>query len=155
MFKNWVTTTNHRNVCRTLLAMESRQQTTRLLLDNAYARSHPQLTQAYHTLNKACPSLFKFTIAGVEIEPDEDIVVDSQHVRPDPKHANPAARVRIETSKTSDPWLSIKNNHKLGVTHSFNVALTSAYSKDYEMHNVATFEHWSIQWAKQLRFTDP
>jgi hypothetical protein len=82
---------------------------------------------------------------------------ESHKLVSDPDHADVEAQVRIipKGDLLKDPLLSIQYNHKLDVTHPFNTALFDAYKTDYGMPNINCLQHWSVQWAKRLKYVEP
>lgn len=90
-FKKIVYNTNFSNVERHLLMRKSLQQTTRLILVDAYRSSEPELTATFKDLYEICPALFESLLPrseqlelsqADESEPFESIQHDTNHLRP-------------------------------------------------------------------------
>ena len=154
VFKSWVTHTNHRDVCKTLLEMECRQRTLRLVLDGAYRDTHLAHTKAIGNVDYRRPTLLRFTRVNTTVDVDYDAPGDTLVVESgwQMKEARLIAPTR-PSADTTDRLLSVQHNHRLGHTHPFNMALGDAYRAGYsKAAPVRSFGSKRVHWAKRLSF---
>ena len=126
---------------------ENGRLTLRLLLNNAFSATDPELTTLIQNLYNFCPLLFQSLLPRSEIdrlnEPvdeDEDEVELARAIGCiEPKY------VRLKLGFPVIP-------KEMDIT--FSKDLTEAYKRDYGSPNVLHFGKKPLQWCKKLVFTD-
>lgn len=152
-FKKIVYNTNFSNVERHLLTRESLQQTSRLILLDAYQTSEPKLTATFKDLYDTCPGLFESLLPRSEqlelqVEDDEP----SQTILQDANHLKPSVFSRLKPMYCrNELGLPIRSSAFLPV---FRTRLRNAYGNDYNLPNIVHFGTRGLTWCKKLGFMD-
>jgi hypothetical protein len=134
---------------------ENERLTLRLLINNAFRATDPELTVLIQSLYNFCPLLFQNLLPKSEINSlNEQIDEDHDEIdlAADPLHSRPRAIGCI---------LPKYVRHQLGFPVSqkemdtaFSIDFTEVYKRDYGSPNVLHFGKKPLQWCKKLVFTD-
>lgn len=153
-------TTNHSAVERALLMKENERLTLRLLLNNAFSATDPELTALIQSLYNFCPLLFKSLLPRSEIDSLNELVAeevdkddeDEIELAADPLHSGLRAigciqpkYVRLQLGFPVIPK---------EMDTAFSKDLTEVYKRDYGSPDVLHFGKKPLQWCKKLVFTD-
>lgn len=121
--------------------MECWCQTTILILDGAFAKSHSALTTAFRNVAQKCPTLFRRLLSpGTEKDSDDEADIDTQAIRADDVHLLLEAQSRITLKRLGvgqNEWLKIRYSYHLPFNHPYNRALRRAYVMDYHARHHA------------------
>jgi hypothetical protein len=134
---------------------ENQQLTLRLLVNNAFSVTDPELTVLIQSLFNDCPLLFQSLLSRSEINSlNEQIDEDEDEIdlTADPLHSRPRAigcirpkHVRLQLGFPVSPK---------EMDAAFSMDFTEAYRRDYGSPNVLHFGKTPLQWCKKLVFTD-
>ena len=137
-YKKEVYKTNHSNVERTLLMKENQQITLRLLLNNEFRSTDPELTDLVLGLYQDCPLVFENLLPRSEIKSlNEEYSDDAVDLVDDVDHVQPRAVGRL-TSKCIRSKLGFPVLVKEFDT-AFSMNFTEVYSRDYSSPDVLQF----------------
>ncbi|KAI9749166.1 MAG: Glutathione reductase [Chaenotheca gracillima] len=153
IYKEWVTSTNFRDVEKVLLSRENVQLTLRLCLGGAYARDEPDITKALSKMHQQCPTLFESILPPSErlTEDDESYL----EIQDDAKHSQPAALYCLSRRYVLEELKFPINARHLHVNDPFLVQVRRAYAVDYDKPSAMGLERWPFQWCRKIIFTDP
>jgi hypothetical protein len=138
---------------------ENERLTLRLLLNNAFSATDPELTALIQNLYNFCPLLFQSLLPRSEIDRlneqvDEEVDEDEDEVElaADPLHS------RLRVIGCIEPkYVRLKLGFPVipkEMDTAFSKDLTEAYKRDYGSPNVLHFGKKPLQWCKKLVFTD-
>lgn len=152
-FKKIVYNTNFSNVERHLLMRESLQQTTRLILLDAYQSLEPELTATFKDLYDTCPTLFESLLPRSEqLELESEETEAFQSILGDTHHLKPRVMSRLKPTYCRDELgLPIRSS---ALTAVFKHHFRTAYADDYGLPNIVQFGTKGLVWCKKLGFMD-
>ena len=133
------------------MGRENIQQTLRLLMLDAFAKSDPDITAAISRLATFCPSLLNSLLPKSQQQgflDDNEFAVD---IFGDRTHHSPAAQGFLSTKSCNESSLPLRADKADPV---FKRSLSQAYHHDYQSQSIHTFGNARLKWCKKFSYND-
>jgi hypothetical protein len=133
---------------------ENQQLTLRLLMNNAFSATDPELTAIVQSLSNVCPLLFQSLLSRSEMDSLNEQIDDEDEIdlTADPLHSQPRAIGCIRPKHVRLQLGFPVSQKEMDAT--FSMDFTEVYRRDYGSPNVLHFGKTPLQWCKKLVFTD-